>query len=76
MKHLIAIFAAALILGACTSILSPKIDKITGTSKAQRCVDYRLTLANIKVLPKTQARLERIGIYEMLIATNCPPLPE
>lgn len=35
---------AALALSACTSVVTPKIDDLTGTTLEQRCVDYIATV--------------------------------
>ena len=72
------ILAIALLvtLGACTA-LSSQLDEKTGTTLAQRCVDYRATLAGILVLQATSPtddREARISVYKALIDTYCPPV--
>jgi hypothetical protein len=41
---IIASIAAALMLAACSAV-SPALDNLTGTTKDQRCADYRGALA-------------------------------
>lgn len=41
----ILILALLTLATGCTSILTPRIDQATGTTLAQRCIDYRLTMA-------------------------------
>lgn len=70
---LTAVAAVALI--GCSAV-TPKLDEATGTSKAQRCVDYRGFLATALTLQETspsEARAERIAMYRAFIAANCPP---
>ena len=62
-------------LGACTSFLTPKLDEITGTTKAARCVDYQTFLASavaLQAVSPTDARKERIVLYRLGVEANCP----
>lgn len=68
-----AILAAALILAAC-SVATQALDENTGTTKAQRCVDYRGLYAAAVVLQAnapTDARAARIGYYRAFLDANC-----
>lgn len=74
----LAFILALAVLGGCTA-LTPVLDEKTGTTLAQRCVDYRGTLAAILVLQATAPtddRAARINVYKALIETYCPKLPE
>jgi len=70
-----ALIAAAIVLAGCSAI-TPKLDEATGTTKAQRCVDYRGFLATALTLQEaapTESRAERIAMYRAFIQANCPP---
>lgn len=43
-------FATLAFLGGCSSVLTPTLDETTGTTLAQRCVDYRTTVASYEAL--------------------------
>jgi len=63
----------AFLLSAC-SALTPMLNEQTGTTKAQRCVDYQGFLAAataLQVTNPTPDRAERIKYYRVFIETNC-----
>lgn len=49
MRALIVAAFAALALSGC-SIVTPKLDELTGTTLAERCADYEATLATLELL--------------------------
>lgn len=61
-----------LVLGACTSVVTPKLDEQTGTSLAQRCVDYRAVIATYEQLGELDhpAYIAAKGF----VVANCPVL--
>ena len=64
----------ALLLMGCSAVTS-KLDDATGTTKAQRCVDYQGALATAVALQSakpTPGRAERITFYRVFIEANCP----
>lgn len=69
MRILAAIFAVLMLAGCQT------LSEATGTTKEDRCANYRTILENVKVVhavKPTDDRAKRIALYEGLIATNCP----
>lgn len=68
-----ATLAAALILAAC-SVASQALDENTGTSKAERCVDYRgfyATALALQASAPSDERAARIAYYKAFIDANC-----
>ncbi len=74
--RIITILSLALALAACSAV-TQQIDGATGTTKAQRCVDYQGFLAAalaVQGQSYTEAREARIAYYRAFIAANCPEL--
>ena len=66
------VLSITFLAAACTSVLSPKLDEATGTTLAQRCVDYRATMATLAV---AGGQLNPAYIAAAsFVAANCPPL--
>ncbi len=73
MKRELAFITLALALTGC-SLATAKLDDATGTTKAQRCVDYLLFLSAALLVQETsptESRAARIKGYRMFIAANC-----
>lgn len=64
---------AILALGACTSVVTPKLDERTGTTLAQRCVDYRATVATYEALGELDHPVYIAA--KGFVAANCPLPP-
>ena len=71
---IVAVAALAATLSAC-AVATQKLDALTGTTKAERCVDYRAALAASALLPRTTERIDREAVYRAFIGTNCPAVP-
>lgn len=74
--RLLAIAALALLASGCTSVLSPRIDDVTGTTLEQRCVDYRASLASLELVLATrelsEAERARYDVVGAFVNANCP----
>ncbi|MGO1121207.1 hypothetical protein ACTL6U_21125 [Rhodovibrionaceae bacterium A322] len=68
-----ALFLVFLWLSGCSQV-SPQLDKLTGSSKSQRCQDYRGALPFLELRqaqdPKSW-RADLIQAYELFLASNC-----
>ena len=72
------VLATVVALGACTSIITPKISEHTGTTLAQRCVDYRASVAAYEALKVQRELSEAENAFYLAasgwVAVNCPPV--
>ena len=64
-KYLIPAMALVLGLGACA-----QVDEQTGTTFAQRCANYRATLATLDAAGKTGS--SEYAIMKAFVEGNCP----
>lgn len=72
-KVLFAVLGAAFFVSAC-SMVTEQLDGSTGTTKAQRCVDYQGALTAAVALQEvkpSEARAERIKLYRAFLEVNC-----
>lgn len=78
MRNYVVAFLGAMVLAGCSSVLSPRIDEATGTTLAQRCVDYRATLAAYDAASvERELKPEELAVVSVLrgwVAANCPPV--
>ena len=74
----VGIILAVAAVAACTSFISPKIDEQTGTTLAQRCVDYRASLASYELVRKdrelSEAEAAAYAVIKAFVVANCPPV--
>lgn len=61
-----------LLLVACSAV-SPRIDEGTGTTLAQRCVDYRASLAAMDAAGESDT--DAYAFLKAFVTVNCPPVP-
>lgn len=76
MRYLIP--TMAVLLGACSSVVSPRLDEYTGTTLAQRCVDYRASMVAMEAAGETGSTAYMLA--QTWVMANCPvvapePLP-
>lgn len=80
MRQYFIVALTALALVGCSSLLTPTIDEQTGTTLAQRCVDYRASLAAYDVASQnrelSEAETVAVTVLRTWIAANCPPVTE
>lgn len=78
MRELAFILVLA-VLGGCTA-LTPVLDEKTGTTLAQRCVDYRVGIEAFKIRRDGGHLSEEESLVltftEAWVIANCPKLPE
>jgi hypothetical protein len=74
------VFVIAFTVGACSSLITPRIDERTGTTLAQRCVDYRAALLAYQQTSEQRELSEAETAAQTLLSTwviaNCPAVPE
>lgn len=70
MRYLIP--AMVLLLGAC-SAATGKLDEETGTTLAQRCVDYRASLVAMDAAGESES--EAYAMLKAFVAAYCPLEP-
>lgn len=72
MRPVLAVSAVAL-LAACTSVITPKLSENTGTTLAQRCVDYRATVAAYEAVGELDN--PAYVLAKGFVVANCPLPP-
>ena len=76
MRYLIPILAAMALAG-CAAV-TPRLDAVTGTTLAERCGNYRASLAALDAMRAdrdlTESEANRRLAYQAIIDGACPPL--
>ena len=75
----IALLAAVAVIMAACSVITPRLDEATGTTLAQRCVDYRAAVAAYTAISMQRELSEAEAAFkiaaESFVTVNCPVVP-
>jgi len=78
MRYREYVLAPLILLAAACAPLTAQLDTVTGTTLAERCVNYRTSLATLDAIRAnrdlTESEANRRLAYQAIIDGACPPL--